>query len=224
MQSKIVSNYTNEDEVIKLLNPKVGYVSVSGIIGNHDQNRAEVILNDGRIGYIAITEFYPNKKFNSGEKYIFLILNDGNNPILSVSHPNLLISIIEGISPELRNGDVLEFDLVRRVGIRSKISVASTVTGLDPVGAFVGKAANRIKYLMSKVGNERIDIVPYHNIRENYVINSLGVKVDKIEEVDGVFNVYVPNHQLRAALGGGGINVSLASKLTRERIKIFGER
>lgn len=221
MNEKIISSIVDlEDEAIKLLNPEIGFVSLTGSIENFTHDRAEIRLLDGRKGSISITEFYPNKKFKVGESYTFLQLQAGEYPVLSVSHPNLIISIIAGITPEFRSGVVREFGVVRRVGIRSKVAVGSTVMNLDPVGAFVGKAANRIKYLIEQLNGERVDIVPYHPELEIFIANSLGVKVNKVTLVDGVATVEVPKHQLQAALGGGGLNVALAAKLTNSKITI----
>ena len=221
MNEKIISSIVDlEDEAIKLLNPEVGFISLTGVIENFSHDRAEVRLKDGRKGSISITEFYPNRKFKQGDSYTFLQLKDGENPTLSVSHPNLIISIISGIAPEFRSGIVREFGVVRRVGIRSKVAVGSTVENLDPVGAFVGKAANRIKYMIEQLNGERVDIVPYHPQLEIFIANSLGVKVNKVTLVEGLATVEVPKHQLQAALGGGGLNVALAAKLTNSKITI----
>lgn len=223
MQDKIVGNiFDFEDEAIKLLNPQIGFESVTGKIINFNDEVAEVLLHSGQVGRLFITEFYSNKKFKLGENYTYLKLSNDEKPLLSVAHPNLLVSIISGLSPEFRKGVIREFGVVRRVGIRSKIAVGSTVENFDPVGAVVGKAANRIKYLIDKLGGERVDVVPYHQDKKVFVANSLGVKVQNIELINGEYVVEVPVHQMQAAIGGGGINVLLAAKLTNSKIKIQG--
>ena len=210
----------SDDPAIKLLNPAVGFKNSRGVITNFNSNLAEVKLFDGKIGHISITEFYPNRNFALNDSYDFLVLKDGEHPILTVAHPNLVLAIFEGLAPELREGKVRTFGIVRRMGIRTKLAVASTEEGLDPVGIFVGKAANRIKEATKRLAGERVDIIPFHPNKEIFIANALGVKVDKITLNNGVYEVYVPKHQYRAAIGGGGLNVALAARLTEEKITI----
>ena len=225
MSNQIVTHsYEAElDEVILLLNPSVGFVSVSAKIVSFTNEIATCQLYDGRLGSLPITEFYPNKKFELGKSYNLLVTRESPSIMLSASHPNLVVSLLSGLCPEFRRGEVRVFAVARRIGIRTKIAVAATVPELDPVGVLVGRAANRIKELSKQLSGERVDVVPYNPELNIYVGNSLGIKVTKVEIEDSVAKVYVPSHQIQAALGGGGLNVALAANLTNTRMTIISD-
>ena len=128
----VMHSYEPElDEVILLLNPSLGFESVSAKIISFTDEFATCELFDGRIGMLPITEFYPNKKFALNDRYNLLVTRSEPNLMLSASHPNLVISLLSGICPELRRGEVRVFAVARRIGIRTKIAVAATVPDLD---------------------------------------------------------------------------------------------
>ena len=115
-------------------------------------------------------------------------------------------------------------NVVRHVGVRSKIAVAATIADVDPVGACLGRAANRIKTLTTMLLGERVDVVSYHPDPERFLLNALAVSPLSVAvDDDGVVTVVVPKHQLAAARGGGNLNVVLASRLCGRRVQVHGD-
>jgi N utilization substance protein A len=110
--------------------------------------------------------------------------------------------------------------VARQVGIRSKIAVAATVPGVDPVGAFIGRAANRVAALSRMLMGERVDVVAWNPEAHVFITNALGVKVETISDEPRFIAVQVPEHQLAAAVGGGGLNAQLTARITGKRISI----
>ena len=181
---------------------------------------AKILTHDQREGFLPVTEFYPNKKFILGAKYHFVVIEERPRMILSTTNSFLIQGLIEGLVPEIREGKVRVMSVARRIGIRSKIAVASTSDEIDAVGVCIGKAANRVKALIEMLNNERVDIVPYHSDLKIFINNAMGVKVTEISFAGDVARVSVPSHQYQAALGGGGLNASLASRLTGIKIMV----
>jgi N utilization substance protein A len=173
---------------------------------------AEIAPN--RNGSLPVTEFYPNRSWEVGGRYHLLNLNNGARPTLSASRPELIGMLLDGLAPEIRAGQVRIMSIVRQVGIRSKIAVAATNSGIDPIAACVGPSAGRIRRLSEMLLGERVDVVAWNEDPQIFIRNAVGTTVRTLE-IDGLrASVVVPAHQYQAAVGGGGLNAALASRLT----------
>jgi N utilization substance protein A len=126
--------------------------------------------------------------------------------------------------PEIENETVEIKSIAREAGKRTKIAVASNVPGVDPVGTFVGGRGVRVQAVMNEIGDrEKIDIVTYSDNASEFIRGALSpaeiVKVD-IDEKDKSAKVFVSEDQQSIAIGRGGQNVRLASKLTGYNLDI----
>jgi len=130
--------------------------------------------------------------------------------------------------PEMDNGAVEIKGMAREAGVRTKLAVASTVPGVDPVGTFVGGHGTRVNAVMSEVGEqEKIDIIVFSDNSNDYITQALSpTKVSKvvIDEANKKARVMVPEDQLSIAIGRGGQNVRLASKLTGYELDIEADK
>jgi N utilization substance protein A len=126
--------------------------------------------------------------------------------------------------PEMESGAVTIKAIAREAGVRSKIAVASTVQGVDPVGTFVGGHGTRVNAVMSEVGEqEKIDIVVWDEDSQKFIENSLSptkINTVTLNEKDKKATVEVDEDQLSIAIGRSGQNVRLASKLSGYEIDI----
>lgn len=180
-------------------------------------------FGNSRQASMPITEFYPNRQWEIGSRYHLLSLGNNGRPTLSASRPELLTMMLDGLSPEIRSGSVRVLGVVRQVGIRSKISVAATIAGTDPIAACVGPSAGRVKRLSEMLLGERVDVVAYNDDPIIYIKNALGTAVRSVQ-IDGPRAVVVvPAHQFQAAVGGGGLNAALASRLTGYQLSVQSE-
>lgn len=209
------------EQLFDILKPKAMSVTTAEIV-QASNDVAVVRLADGRVGMLPVTEFYPNKKWGTGNRYpVALLENNSARPIVSVACDEIIELLAPAFVPELREGRVRVMGIARRVGIRSKIAVAPTEEGLDAVGLFVGKAANRVAGISRSLCGERVDVVAYSENKEVFIKNALGVKVVDIEIKNNSAVVRVPTHQIDAAIGGGGLNAYLAAKLVGIKISIL---
>ncbi len=150
--------------------------------------------------------------------------NRGPQLILSRGNPEFIEYLFRQEVPELESGAVEIKGIAREAGRRTKLAVASTVPGVDPVGTFVGGHGTRVQAVMNEVGDqEKIDIVTYDANPEQFIKNALSPaevsKVD-IKEADKRATVYVNEDQQSIAIGRGGQNVRLASHLTGYELDI----
>jgi len=181
---------------------------------------AVVRFLNNEVSNVPITEFYPNKKWILGNKYIFVRREKHGKVSFSVRDVNLIKLLLDGFSPEIRRGDVRVVKIVREVGIRSKVTVASTIEGVNPIDSCVGPSAGRVRSLNSVLQGERVDFVNYSSNKESYIKNALGVDINEITYKENKVEVKVDPHLYLAAVGGGGINSLIASKLVELNLSI----
>ena len=127
--------------------------------------------------------------------------------------------------PEIAAGSVEIRAVAREAGSRSKIAVISNEENIDPVGSCVGQRGARVQTVIQELGGEKIDIIEWAEIIEQFIAHALSpAKVDRVERVEGdekIARVYVKSDQLSLAIGRGGQNVRLAAKLTDYKIDII---
>ena len=114
--------------------------------------------------------------------------------------------------------------IAREAGIRSKVAVMSHAAGVDAVGTFVGGRGSRVQAVMSDLGEEKIDIIPYSDDPQVFIANALSptkVASVQLDEQERKAIVRVPEDQLSLAIGKQGQNVRLAAKLTGWNIDIL---
>ena len=197
---------------VQRVEPRVVRVEIgkaSGIIPQSEQIQGEYYSVGSRIKvYIKDIE-----RENRGPQ---LILSRGNEAFVEY--------LFRQEVPELETGAVEIKAIAREAGRRTKIAVASSVPGVDPVGTFVGGHGTRVQAVMNEIGDqEKIDIVTYDEDAEQFIKNALSpaevVKVE-IDEKAKRAKVFVNEDQQSIAIGRGGQNVRLASRLTGYELDI----
>lgn len=160
--------------------------------------------------------------------YLKEISNDKfGNPriIVSHSHPKLIEELFKREVPEVANGTVEIKKVVREPGERAKIAVTSTQSGVDPVGACVGQKGVRVQTVTDELGGmEKIDIIQWNKDEKLFLIAALSpAKISSVEidKTDKRAKVMVEEKEAPLAIGKGGINVNLASRLTGFEIDII---
>ena len=150
--------------------------------------------------------------------------NRGPQLILSRGNEAFVEYLFRQEVPELETGAVEIKGIAREAGRRTKLAVASTVPGVDPVGTFVGGHGTRVQAVMNEIGDqEKIDIVTHKDSPEEFIKEALSpAEVTKVEidEANKRAKVFVTEDQQSIAIGRGGQNVRLASRLTGYELDI----
>ncbi len=181
-------------------------------------------------GIMPQEEQIPGEFYKRGERiraYLYAVEETprGVNLKLSRTHPSFIEGLFKLEAPEILSGVVEIKSIAREAGSRSKIAVYSNDDHIDPVGSCVGQKGVRVTTVMSELGGEKIDIIPWSEDPTTYVASALSpAKVIDIEvnEEEHKALVEVAEDQLSLAIGKGGQNVRLAAKLTGWRIDIKG--
>ncbi|MEI8143578.1 MAG: transcription termination factor NusA [Candidatus Berkelbacteria bacterium] len=152
----------------------------------------------------------------------------GPQVVISRSDEGLIRGLFEMEVPEINAGTVEIKSIAREAGSRTKIAVIATEDNIDPVGSCVGQRGTRVQSVLDEIGEEKIDIVLWDENVEQFIMNALSpartIKITMLSK-ENKANVYVDKDNLSLAIGKGGQNVRLASKLTGWGIdiKVIGE-
>jgi N utilization substance protein A len=212
-----------EDKIGTVINATV--TRVEGNICRIDLGKAQGILPKSE--QIQGEHYYPGQRL---KVYLKDVERGFRGPQLVVSRGNkdFIEWLFRAEVPEMESGAVEIKGIAREAGVRSKIAVASSVPGVDPVGTFVGGHGTRVNAVVSEVGEqEKIDIIVWAEDSINYITQALSpTKVTKVilDEQAKKARVIVPEDQLSIAIGKAGQNVRLASKLTGYELDIEAER
>jgi N utilization substance protein A len=145
--------------------------------------------------------------------------------IVSRADPKLIEELFKREVPEIANGTVEIKKVAREPGERAKIAVASSQSGVDPVGACVGQKGVRVQTVTDELGGlEKIDIIQWNKDEKLFLIAALSpAKISSVEiDKEGrKAKVMVEEKEAPLAIGRGGINVNLASRLTEFEIDII---
>jgi N utilization substance protein A len=202
---------------------------INGFVSKIERNIVYIDFNRAT-GIILPEEQIPGEFYRRGERiraYLYSVEETprGVNLKLSRTHPQFIEGLFKLEAPEIASGVVEIKSIAREAGSRSKIAVYSNDDHVDPVGSCVGQKGSRVTTVMTELGGEKIDIIPWSGDTSQYIISSLSpAKVLDIEVMDAEHKaiVEVASDQLSLAIGKGGQNVRLAAKLTGWRIDIKG--
>ncbi len=212
-----------EDKIGTVINALVA--RVEGNIVRMDLGKAQGIMP--RSEQIQGERYYPGQRLK-----VFLkdVERGPRGPQLVVSRGStqFIEWLFRAEVPEMESGAVEIKGIAREAGVRTKLAVHSTVPGVDPVGTFVGGHGTRVNAVMSEIGEqEKIDIIVWDESSTTYITNALSpTKVARVDlqGEDKKAKVVVPEDQLSIAIGKGGQNVRLASKLTGYELDIVAEQ
>ncbi|HEY5806187.1 MAG TPA: transcription termination factor NusA [Candidatus Saccharimonadales bacterium] len=212
-----------EDKIGTVINALIA--RVEGNIVRVDLGKAQGIMP--RSEQIQGERYYPGQRLKVYLKDVERGLR-GPQLIVSRGAKEFIEWLFRAEVPEMESGAVEIKGMAREAGVRTKLAVASTIPGVDPVGTFVGGHGTRVNAVMSEVGEqEKIDIIVYSDDINEYITQALSpTKVTKvvIDEANKKAKVIVPEDQLSIAIGRGGQNVRLASKLSGYELDIEAEK
>lgn len=203
---------------------------MTGIVQRLDSKFIYVSL--GKIeALLPVNEQMPNERYKPHDRikvFITKVEKTTKGPQIFVSrtHPGLLKRLFEIEVPEIYDGTVEIKSVAREAGDRSKISVHSENSEVDPVGSCVGPKGSRVQAIVNELKGEKIDIVKWSEDPVVFVANSLSPSkvLDVIvNENEKATTVVVPDYQLSLAIGKRGQNARLAAKLTGWKIDIKSE-
>ncbi|TDI85021.1 MAG: transcription termination factor NusA [Caldithrix sp.] len=146
--------------------------------------------------------------------------------IISRSSPKILIRLFELEVPEIYDGIIEIKGVAREPGERAKIAVLSNDKRIDALGACVGMKGIRIQSISKELNNEKIDVINWHGDPGIFIARALSpAKVYKVivDQNKKKAIAVLTEDQISLAIGRGGQNRRLASRLAEYDIEIIKE-
>jgi N utilization substance protein A len=207
---------------------------LSGEVQQIERGKIVVMMNRARDAEAIIPwkDQNPRERFRQGDPIRAVLKKVEETPkgprlVLSRADPLFVEALFKLEVPEIYQGIVDIKERAREVGGRTKIAVWSRDDSIDPVGACVGLKGSRVQAVVSELGGERIDIVPWHPDPEVFARRALApARVSKVisDSERQVITAIVDEDQLSLAIGRNGQNVRLASQLIGWQIDLYGSR
>ncbi len=152
------------------------------------------------------------------------MVNGNPRIVMSRTAPKFLERLFESEVPEVYDGLITIRKTVREPGERAKVAVESYDDRIDPVGACVGMKGSRIHSIVRELQNENIDVINYTDNLELFITRALSpakISTIKIDPETGRVSVFLKPDQVSLAIGKGGQNIKLASRLVDYEIDVF---
>ena len=172
--------------VLTAFEDKVGTI-VTGMVSRVEPKLVRIDLGRAS-GIMPRSEQIDGEYYTVGSRIKVLIKNiergeRGAQLILSRSSADFIEYLFRQEVPELENHTVEIKGIAREAGRRTKIAVAATVPGIDPVGTFVGGRGVRVGAVMNEIGEkEKIDIVTWSDNPSEYIREALSpAEINKVE-------------------------------------------
>lgn len=191
----------------------------------------EVLLIDAEGNELILpkNEQIQKDRYRKGETVRAVVqrvemVNGNPRIILSRTSPKFLERLFESEVPEVFDGLITIRNVVREPGERAKVAVESYDDRIDPVGACVGMKGSRIHSIVRELQNENIDVISFTENLELFIQRALSpakISSIKVEKSEGRVAVYMKPDQVSLAIGKGGYNIKLASKLVGFEIDVF---
>lgn len=216
-----------KNSIIEEFNGKE-YEVMIGMVAMEDQNNYYIDLGRTR-GILPKSEIIPDEKIVMGSNikvYITKVENGNKGPVIKLSrkHYGFVKRLFEQEIPEIIDGTIEIYAVVREPGIRSKVAVYSNNDKIDAIGSCIGEKGTRIAGILKELGNEKIDLVLYNENPEEFIKSSLSPAKDAIVSITDSEKkealAIVTDDNLSLAIGKKGSNIKLASRLTHYHIEI----
>jgi N utilization substance protein A len=158
--------------------------------------------------------------------YLYDVRSEARGPQLFVSRaaPEFMMALFKLEVPEVGQGLVEIKGAARDPGDRAKIAVIAHDTRTDPIGACIGMRGSRVQAVSNELNGERIDIVLWSENAAQFVINAMApaeVQSIIVDEERHSMDIAVAEDKLAQAIGKGGQNVRLASKLSGWQLNVM---
>ena len=204
---------------------------ITATVSKIDYETGNVVLDTGTgMATLLKSEQIPGEYFEVGDKikvFVQEVNKELRGPIVTLSrvHPGFIRRMFELEIPEIADGIVVIKGVAREAGTTTKISVYSRDESVDAFGACIGAHRMRIESILRELSGEKIQIVKYSEVPEEYVAAALSpaTVISAEMESERFCRVTVSPDQLSLAIGKEGQNVRLAVRLTGVKIDINAE-
>ena len=204
-----------------IINGVIKKIGIKNIVVEIDGFEA-LLTNDGMI---------PGERFRVGDRvraYIKEVVKEtkGAQIFLSRTDNMFLAELFRQEVPEIYDGVIEIRGIARDPGSKAKVAIFSRNETSDIIGATVGIRGARVQAVTSELRGEKIDVIRWSENPVEYIVNAIApAKPIKViyNEDKNTADVVLAKDQLSLAIGRGGQNVKLASKITGVKVDVMTE-
>ena len=215
-------------QVVDAWKDRVGEL-VNGIVKRVERGNVYVDLGGNAEALIPKDKAIPRDVLRPGDRvrgYLLDVRSETRGPQLFISRtaPEFMIELFKLEVPEVGQGLVEIKAAARDPGDRAKIAVLAHDHRTDPIGACIGMRGSRVQAVSNELNGERIDIVLWSDNPAQFVINAMApaeVQSIIVDEEKRSMDLAVAEDKLAQAIGKGGQNVRLASRLTGWQLNVM---
>ena len=215
-------------QVVEAYKDRVGEL-VTGVVKRVERGNIYIDLGSNAEAFIPRDKAIPRENVRAGDRirgYLFEVRPEIRGPQLFISRtaPEFMIELFKIEVPEVGQGLVDIVAAARDPGDRAKIAVRSKDSRTDPIGACIGMRGSRVQAVSNELNGERVDIVLWNDNPAQLVINAMApAQVESIivDEEKHSMDIAVAETELSKAIGRGGQNVRLASRLTGWQLNVM---
>ncbi len=210
---------------------KIGKL-ITGFITKIKKNYILIDIGSDLEAILLKCNMIKTEKLHKGKKItgiLYNIIKNKNNYKIFITRLNnkILIELLKKEIPEIKKKIIIIKSISREPGIRTKIAVKTYDKRIDPIGSCIGIRGIRIQNISQKLSGEKIDIILWKKNPKKYVINALApAKIIniKINKKNKNMDIIVKNNNIAKAIGKKGLNIKLASLLTKWNINILNNK
>jgi N utilization substance protein A len=228
LKSKILD--IGKEDLYRKYKDRVGEIIVGEV---HQILRKEVIVLDeeGSELFLPKSEQISSDFYRKGDSIRAVIssveiINNRLYVSLSRTSNKFLEKLFELEIPEVFDGLVIVKGIAREAGVKSKVAVESYDDRIDAVGTCIGSKGSKINGVVRELKNENIDVINYTTNTSLYIqraLNQSKVTSIELDEIKKTATVFLGVDQISLAIGRGGLNIKLASRLTGYKINVFSD-
>jgi len=215
-------------QVVDAWKHRVGEL-VTGVVKRVERGNVYVDLGGNAEAIIPKDKAIPRDVMRAGDRvrgYLYDVRSEPRGPQLFISRtaPEFMIELFKLEVPEVGQGLVSIMACARDPGDRAKIAVMAHDNRTDPIGACIGMRGSRVQAVSNELNGERVDIVLWSDNPAQLVINAMApaeVQSIIVDEDKHSMDIAVSEDNLAKAIGRGGQNVRLASRLTGWQLNVM---
>ncbi len=215
-------------QVVDAWRDRIGEL-ITAVVKRVERGNIYIDLGGNAEGFIPKDKSIPRDVLRPGDRvrgYLFDVRAEARGPQLFVSRtaPEFMMELFKLEVPEVGQGLVEIKAAARDPGDRAKIAVLAHDHRTDPIGACIGMRGSRVQAVSNELNGERIDIVLWSENAAQFVINAMApaeVQSIIVDEDKHSMDLAVAEDKLAQAIGKGGQNVRLASRLTGWQLNVM---
>jgi N utilization substance protein A len=215
-------------QVVDAWKDRVGEL-VTGVVKRVERGNIYVDLGGNAEAIISKDKGIPRDVLRTGDRvrgYLFDVRSEPRGPQLFISRaaPEFMMELFKLEVPEVGQGLVSIMACARDPGDRAKIAVLAHDNRTDPIGACIGMRGSRVQAVTNELNGERVDIILWSDNAAQFVINAMApaeVQSIIVDEDKHSMDLAVAEDKLAQAIGRGGQNVRLASRLTGWQLNVM---